>query len=190
MIAGCAIAGLLVSGYLTFTKLTGSAAAFCEAGTGCDLLQSSRYATFLGAPTAAWGVLLYAAVVALALIGLSPQRWLIVFVLATAATVFSAYMTYLALAVIGAACPWCLLDAVIAVLLLGVTLWRRPVATGRRAPTRTRRVVAIGLATAIVTVVGAAGIFVAASPTAGRSYQERLARHLADSGAIFYGAFW
>jgi uncharacterized membrane protein len=190
LVAACGLAGLLISGYLTFTKLTGSAAAFCEAGTGCDIVQASRYATFLGAPTAAWGALLYAAVIALALVGLSSLRWLFVFGLATVAVSFSAYMTYLALVVLRAACPWCLLDALVAVALLGVTLWHRPVPKGRRAPTRTRRVVAIGMATAILTVVVAAGVFVAASPTAGRSYQENLARHLASSGAIFYGAYW
>jgi uncharacterized membrane protein len=179
-----------VSGYLTLTKLTGSHAAFCTTGTSCDIIQSSRYAMFLGVPTAAWGALLYAVVLGLTIAALTPQRWTIVFALASAAVAFSAYMTYLALAVLHAACPWCLLDAVIAVALLAVTVWHRPIGRGRRASARPLRMAVIGVATAVVIVVFAAGVFVAGSPTSGARYQEDLARHLASTGAIFYGAFW
>ena len=190
LLIACAVAGFVVSGYLTVTKLTGGHAAFCTTGTSCDIIQSSRYAMFLGVPTAAWGAALYAVVVGLVLSGLSPQRWTIVFAFASAAVAFSAYMTYLALAVLHAACPWCLLDAVIAVALLAVTIWHRPGARGRRAPSRPVRMAAIGIASAVVIVVFAAGVFVAGSPTSGLRYQEDLARHLASTGAIFYGAFW
>ena len=99
-------------------------------------------------------------------------------------------MTYLALAVLHAACPWCLLDAVIAVALLAVTIWHRPGARGRRAGSRPVRMAAIGIASAVVIIVFGAGVFVAGSPTSGLRYQEDLARHLASTGAIFYGAFW
>ena len=39
-------------------------------------------------------------------------------------------------------------------------------------------------------VVFAAGVFVADAPTVATARQEALARHLAASGAIFYGAYW
>jgi uncharacterized membrane protein len=190
LLVACAVAGVLVSGYLAVTKLTGGHAAFCTTGTSCDIIQSSRYAMFLGIPTAAWGAALYAVVLGLALSGLSGARFTIVFALASAAVAFSAYMTYLALALVRAACPWCLLDAVVAVAVFAVTLWHRPIARGRRASTRPVRLAAIGIASAVVTVVFAAGVFVAGSPTTGSRYQEDLARHLASTGAIFYGAYW
>ena len=107
-----------------------------------------------------------------------------------AAVAFSAYLTYLSLRVLRAACPYCLADAGIAVALLAVLLVRRPAATGKHAPTRLRRVAALGAALAVVTVVFAAGVFVADTPTAASTYQESLARHLASSGAVFYGAYW
>ncbi len=189
-VAAIALAGLAVSAYLTWTKWAGASALFCERGSGCDVVQASRYATFLGVPTAAWGVVLYALVIGLAVAGLAPRRWTAAYALAAAAVAFSGYLTYLALWVLRAACPYCLADAAISVVLLVTLLVRRPVATGRGAPARPGRLVAIGATVAVVTVVVAMGVFVADTPTAASSYQEGLARHLTASGAIFYGAFW
>ena len=189
-VAALAAAGLAVSAYLTGAKLSGATALFCESGSGCDVVQASRYAVFLGLPTAAWGAGLYALVGSLALAGLSARRWLWAFVLAVAAVAFSAYLTWLALFELRAVCPWCLGDAAIAAALLAVLLVRRPVATGKRAPTRPARLIGLGAAAAIVSVVFAMGVFVADAPTAGSVYQDALARHLTASGAIFYGAYW
>ena len=189
-VAALAAAGLAVSAYLAWTKWTGGAALFCESGSGCDVVQASRYATVFGVPTAAWGVLLYALVIGLALAGLTPRRWSGAYALTVVAVAFSAYLTYLSLRVLHAVCPYCLADAGIAVALLAVLLVRRPAATGKHAPTRPRRVAALGAALAVVTVVFAAGVFVADTPTAASTYQESLARHLASSGAVFYGAYW
>ena len=69
-----AAAGLVVAGYLTVTKFMGGSAAFCTADGGCDAVQSSRYATMLGVPTALWGALAYAAVGGLAAAGLKIGR--------------------------------------------------------------------------------------------------------------------
>jgi len=187
-IAGVAAAGLAISAYLAIARLAGAGLALCEAGGGCDIVQSSRYAMFLGVPTAAWGVVLYGVVAGLAVAGLSVGRWLLVFGLAAAAVAFSGYLTYLQLAVLRAVCPWCVADAVVAAALLGVVLWRRP--AERRRQTRPGRLVAIGGGAAVATVVLAAGVFVAGAPSGSAAYREALARHLTDSGAVFYGAFW
>src|SRR6185503_10583793 len=61
-----ALAGLAVAGYLAWIKWSGAGALFCTAGSGCDIVQASRYATFLGAPTALWGALAYLAIALLA----------------------------------------------------------------------------------------------------------------------------
>ena len=189
-VAAVAAAGLAVSAYLAATKLAGAAALFCETGSGCDVVQASRYAVFLGVPTAAWGAVLYAIVLGLALAGLAPRRWLWTFVLAVAAVAFSAYLTWIAVFELGALCPWCLADAGLAAALLVVLLVRRPVPRGRRPATRPARLVGTGLVTAVITVVFAAGVFVAGTPTGDTVYQESLARHLTASGVIFYGAYW
>lgn len=188
--AALAVAGLAVSAYLTWTKWSGATALFCETGSGCDVVQASRYAMFLGVPTAAWGVGLYAVIGGLALAGLSPRRWVWAYALAVAGVAFSGYLTWISLVELGAVCPYCLADAAIAAVLLGWLLARRPAPTGRRAATRRSRVIAIGVAAAVVTVVFGMGVFAAGSPTGASAYQESLARHLTASGAIFYGAYW
>jgi uncharacterized membrane protein len=126
----------------------------------------------------------------LALGGLAGRRWLAAFVLAVAGASFSGYLTYLAIFELRAVCPYCLADAAVALGLLLVLLARRPEA-GRRSRITPARLVAVGLATAVVTVVVAGASFVADSSSAGSStYQASLARHLAASGAVFYGAYW
>jgi uncharacterized membrane protein len=187
--AGLAVAGFVIAGYLALTKLGGDSPLFCTAGSGCDIVQASRYAVFFGVPTALWGAGLYAAIGVLALIGLDAQRWLATFLLAVAGVSFSAYLTYLELFEIGAVCSYCVVSALIAVALFGVLLMTRPAATGRRSPVRSSRLVTLGTVTAVATVLISAGFFAAESPYAAAG-QETLARHLADSGAVMYGAYW
>jgi uncharacterized membrane protein len=190
-VAAVAAAGVLVSIYLTATKLAGTRALFCEAGGGCDVVQSSRYAVLLGLPTAAWGLGLYATVLGLAVAGFTVRRWQVAFVLGVVGVAFSAYLAYLQLAVLHAVCAWCVADALIAVALLGVIVWRRPVSTSRRSALRPARLALVGGLTAVVTLVFAVGAYVGEGPaTGGGGGRERLARHLAQSGAIFYGAYW
>ena len=189
-VASLAAAGLVLSAYLAWTRWAGAVALFCESGSGCDVVQASRYAVFLGVPTAAWGAVLYAAVLALTLAGTTSERWTAAYALAVVATAFSAYLTYIAFGELHAVCPYCLADAIIAPALLVTLLLRGPTGAGRRSAPRAGRLVAIGASVSVATVIFAAGVFVTGVPTAPSTYQEALARHLADSGAVFYGAYW
>jgi len=190
LLAAIAALGVAIAGYLTATRLSGGSAVFCTAGSGCDVVQASRYATFLGLPTAAWGALLYAAIGALALWGLQAQRWLWAFLLSVAGASFSLYLSYLAAVAIGAFCIYCAASNVVALALVGVLLARRPEIGGKRSPTRPARLVTLGAVTAIATVVFGAGVFASYSSQGSSAYQEGLARHLAQGGAVFYGAYW
>lgn len=186
-VAAVAAAGLLVAGYLAVVKLAGGSALYCAAGSGCDVVQASRYSAVLGLPTALWGAALYAAIGGLALAGLTVRRWLAAFLLAVAGAAFSAYLTYLELLVIRAVCAYCVVSALIVVALVALLLWRRP-ATGRRSPTRPARLARLGGLTAAATIVLGAGVF--ATYSTDQAYPEALARHLAASGAVMYGAYW
>lgn len=190
LVAGLAAVGLAIAAYLVVTKLAGGSALFCRGVGGCEVVQASRYATLLGLPTAAWGAGLYAAVGALALSGLGARRWLAGFLLAVAGVAFSAYLTYLELFVIGAVCWYCVVSAATAAALLGVLLGRRRSVTGPRRFLRPGRVLGLGAVTAVATIVLGVGVFALTEPRAAPSYQEALARHLAASGAVMYGAFW
>ncbi|HEY7040301.1 MAG TPA: vitamin K epoxide reductase family protein, partial [Methylomirabilota bacterium] len=75
VVVGLAAAGFAIAVYLTWLKWSGGNATFCLSGSGCDVVQASRYGTLLGLPTALWGALLYAAIGALAAIGLTATRW-------------------------------------------------------------------------------------------------------------------
>ncbi len=183
-------AGVLVAGYLGITQLRGGGALFCTAGSGCDVVQASRYAVLLGLPIALWGAGLYALIGGLALWGLSARRWLAVFLLAVAGASFSLYLTYLELFVIKAVCAYCLVSAGIALALFGALLWQRPTPVGRRSPVRTPRIATLGAVTAVVTVVVGAAIFAMEPAREASAYQDALARHLAASGAVMYGAYW
>src|SRR5213593_875474 len=108
-----AVAGLVVAGYLTWLKWAGKGALFCVAGSGCDLVQASRYAVFIGVPTALWGAVLYAAMGVLGGLGLTPRRWLAAFLLAASGVGFSVYLTALSLFVVGGACVYCLASGAI-----------------------------------------------------------------------------
>src|SRR4029450_13661812 len=90
-----ALAGLAVAGYLAWLKWSGGTPLFCTAGTGCDIVQASRYATILAAPPALWGALAYTVILVLALIGLNRARWQAASAPPAAGFGFSAYLTYL-----------------------------------------------------------------------------------------------
>lgn len=183
-------AGMGIAGYLTWLKLTGVRAALCAAGTGCDLVQSSRYATLLGVPTAAWAVALYAAVAVLALAGLTAGRWLTAFALAAGGVGFSAYLTYLSVFEIGATCVYCLASAAIVVALLVALLRARPAVVPHRSPLRPARLAWLGTGSAVGAVL--AGVLVFAAGTGGgpAGYEVALARHLTATRAVMYGAYW
>jgi uncharacterized membrane protein len=186
LVAGLAAVGVVLAGYLAWTKATGGSALFCTAAAGCEVVQASRYAMFLGIPTAAWGTALYAVVGGLALAGLTARRWLVAFLLAASGMGFAGYLTYLELFVIAAVCWYCVASAAITLALLGALLGRRP--RGRR--TGATRLVTLGAGAGAVAVVVGLSVHTLTAPGGAYVYQEALARHLAQSGAVMYGAFW
>jgi uncharacterized membrane protein len=188
-VAALAALGLLVALYLTWLKLTGTQALLCTQGSGCDLVQASRYGTLLWVPTAAWGALFYATMGGLALAGLIRTRWVEAFVLAAAGAGFSLYLTGVSFFVIRAACPYCLASTAIALALVGMLAWMRPVVAGGSGSTRWSRVAVQAGAAAVATVVIAA--FIWAWPGFESSAEQHaLAQHLQQTKAVMYGAYW
>ncbi len=122
-----ALAGVFVALYLALYKLGYIGNLVCAVGS-CEVVQTSRWATFLGYPVAVWGVAYYVAVLATALAGLGAaladsRRLSQVLVLLTATGVlFSIWLTYLELFVINAICLWCVISAVLAVILFVMAL--------------------------------------------------------------------
>ena len=126
-----ALIGLLMSVYLTLWRYGFMGPLQCGTG-GCEVVQTSVWASLLGVPVAAIGVGGYAALLAVALWGVSPAgadrraptTWLLV--LATGGVAFSAYLTWLEAFVIEAWCRWCLASAaiILAIFVTAVVGWR------------------------------------------------------------------
>lgn len=123
IVAALALAGIFVSLYLTLYKLGIIGELSCSIGS-CETVNTSKWSRFLGLPVAAWGLLFYLDVFAIAVLGTLPrfedERVLSVVLVAEAAVgvLFSAWLTYLELGVIHAICIWCVTSAVIVTLIL------------------------------------------------------------------------
>lgn len=121
-IALLALVGLLVSAYLSMYKLGYLGVIQCTIG-GCEKVQTSRFAVFLGLPVSVWGLGAYLTLITLAIAGLQPRfaraRWvaLALFCVSAVGVLFSAYLTYLEAFVIHAWCQWCVISAVLVTLI-------------------------------------------------------------------------
>ncbi|HXY16716.1 MAG TPA: vitamin K epoxide reductase family protein [Gaiellaceae bacterium] len=105
-----AVAGVGVSAYLTWVHYH-PAALVCTRGGGCETVQQSHYAVLLGVPIAVYGLVAWAAVLALALLD-TPETRLALATIALASLAFVVYLVVLQLAVIHAVCVWCMANDV------------------------------------------------------------------------------
>jgi uncharacterized membrane protein len=127
IVAALALAGIFISLYLTLYKLGVIAELSCSVGS-CETVNLSKWSRFLGIPVAAWGLLFYLDVFVLALVGTLPRFEsarvisLVIVVEAAVGVLFSAWLTYLELAVIHAICIWCVTSAVVVTLILIVSI--------------------------------------------------------------------
>src|SRR3989441_10876401 len=110
-IALLALVGLFLALYLWLYKIGIIGTLPCGIGA-CEQVQTSRYAELFGIPVAFYGVVGYAALLAVALLGLRPRFLaerrvtLALALLSSAGLLFTLYLTYLELFVIHALCRW------------------------------------------------------------------------------------
>jgi uncharacterized membrane protein len=124
-----AFVGLLDSIYLTYIKIGGSTPALCQPGGGCDVVNNSPYAELFGIPIALLGAGAYLFFLGALVVENRRPAWreasvLIQFGIALVGVLYSAYLTYLELAVIHAICPYCVVSAICLVILFGIALFR------------------------------------------------------------------
>jgi uncharacterized membrane protein len=131
IVAALALAGIFISLYLTLYKIGVIGELSCSIGS-CETVNTSKWATFLGLPVAAWGLLFYVDVFIIALVGTMLRFETstvipgILLLESSAGVLFSAWLTYLELAVIHAICIWCVTSAIVVTLIFLVSLsdWR------------------------------------------------------------------
>ena len=120
VLAVLAVAGFLISAYLTWTYMNGAAPVCVGGSGGCETIQTSRYSEILGVPVAALGLFAYATMLVCAVLRGEKGALSGAFV-ALVGVLFSAYLSYLELFVLRAICQWCVASAllVVAYLVLG-----------------------------------------------------------------------
>jgi uncharacterized membrane protein len=126
IVAALALAGIFISLYLTLYKIGVIGELTCSIGS-CETVNTSKWSLFLGLPVAAWGLLFYLDVFVIALVGTTarleyePLISLLIVAEAGVGVLFSAWLTYLELAVIHAICIWCVTSATVVTLILIVS---------------------------------------------------------------------
>jgi uncharacterized membrane protein len=131
IIATLALAGVGVATYLSMYKLGMLGEIACGTG-GCETVQASRWATFLGIPVALWGLGFYVFLFAVAFASTRPRFEessgisTLMLVLTGWGTLFSGWLTYIELYVIHAICRYCVVSAVIVTVAFVFSLleWR------------------------------------------------------------------
>ena len=211
-VAALASLGVLETGYLTLTKLTGSAVA-CPLSGGCASVLSSDFASLWGAvPLSAVGMLVYGGVAAVSMYGMkivlrgdedteSSLRTAVLsggLLLGTT----SAYLMYILFTAFpGEVCPWCISSAALSTAIMGLALsnlQRRELeeaaAPGAGLAAATLLALTLGLGTPDASQAGT-GIteleykqpeVTTVSPVEAKT----LAARLKAAGAQMYGAFW
>ena len=117
------VIGTLVGGYLIRVHYDIDA---LVCGTGdCEVVQTSSYATVMDVPIAIFGTAMYLAVLALTLVRLTTSRWMLpastaALAITAAATLYSAWLTWIEVFELEAICHWCVASAVITTLLFAL----------------------------------------------------------------------
>ena len=120
--------GLIDSAYLAWLKLADATAA-CAGIGDCESVNNSRFASVGGVPIALLGALSYGAILALLFAERARPEWrlagrVVMFGLTLAGTLYSAYLSYVEVAVLRAVCPFCVVSAVVMALLLVISVLR------------------------------------------------------------------
>jgi uncharacterized membrane protein len=123
-LAGLATAGLGISSYLALTHY--ARRSIVCAGLGeCDYVNSSDYASVAGIPVSVLGLLMYAGLLAVALLWVVRYRSETLPVaywgMALAGAGYAGYLTYVELGILHAICVWCVASAIVLATSLTVS---------------------------------------------------------------------
>lgn len=130
LLATVAAAGILISVYLTWAHLRGTAPVCVGDNAGCETVQTSGYSEILGVPVALFGLFAYAGLLLSAAVEGEKAALFGLFV-ALVGALYSAYLTYLELFVIRAICQWCVASAVLVMSALILAALRLKWVEGR-----------------------------------------------------------
>jgi len=191
LLTGLAGAGMLLTAYLVITSWLGEPPLYCEQGSSCDIVQHSRWGTFLGMPTSFLGFLTYTALACIGFRVRDPVRhWKSAWTVSLLGVSYSIYLNAVSLLVIDAACVYCLASLSIMTVIFAAIIFQRPVGlVDFKFSSWAGQTIVV-----VFVIVGGmhlhySGVF---NPASGPEdpYLKGLAEHLSRENAVFYGAFW
>jgi uncharacterized membrane protein len=125
---GFTVVGFVVSIYLAWLKFT-NRYALCGPIGDCESVNTSPYSEIMGIPIALLGVGAYGLI--LILIGLERRdsTWseistYVIFGISLVGTLYSAYLTFIEIAILRAICPYCVVSAIAMTGLLILSILR------------------------------------------------------------------
>lgn len=190
-LAGLAAAGMVLTAYLALSSWMGKPPAYCGEGSACEIVQRSRWGTFLGLPTAFWGFLTYASLLYIGIrVRNAASHWKSAWTVSLIGLSYSAYLMAVSIFVIESACLYCLASFATMSLIFGLVIFQRPKGLPKF------RFPAFAGQTAVIAFVMVAGMHLhysgVFSPASGPAdpYLDGLARHLSGNNAVMYGAYW
>jgi uncharacterized membrane protein len=191
ILTGLAAAGMIITAYLVITGWLDKTPLLCHDGSSCDIVQQSRWGTFLMLPTALWGFLTYATLFHIGIkIRNIGSHWKYAWTVSMIGLGYSIYLITISMLVIEAACAYCIASFIIMFVIFGVVTFQRP----KELPKSNIR--AFAKQTIIIAVVFVGGMHLYYSgvfdPKAGPEdpYLKGLAEHLVENNATLYGAYW
>ena len=179
------LAGLCVTVLLAVSHIGISGLPYCSEGGGCNLVQSSKWASFFGVPLAMWGVMGYASIIYVSSMGSRKKRQKYLAFIGTAGFGISIYLTIVSMMIIKAFCAYCLFSALLLAVafLLGV---QREIIGHRLL----RRSSAVLVALVVVLLMHLEANDWSFLEQSSDPVLSELAEHLTARGFVFYGASW
>ena len=180
--------GIIVSGYLSYTYFSSGQTTFCLSGSGCDVVKESPFSRVFGIPVPYIGLLGYIIIVLSVLYkSVDSGRYSIVYYLSLTGVAFSAYLTYLEVAVIKAICSYCVLSAILIFAIFLTVLISKQI---KSSTTDSNKFILTSLIIFIVTVGGS---YIAHSSvrkaTPVTKTMIELAKHLNSTNSSMYGSY-
>jgi uncharacterized membrane protein len=185
-----AVIGMILSAYLTYSAWQEQTVAFCTAGSGCDVVLSSRWSTLFGLPVSLWGFFAYAGIALAAWNHRADVRWKMAWVISLFGVLYSLYLTSISIFVLDATCPYCLTSlGLMAAIFITVTL-QRPADLPRFSwGPWAAKTVGSGLVVVLLLHLYYSGYW-GQAPRQEDPWVRSLAEHLAKSDVKFYGTYW
>jgi len=134
--------GMLDSLYLSWVKIVNSQV-YCGTSGQCETVNSSSYSMLAGVPIAYLGFGAYLVILLLLLLERRSLFWqenspLLVFGISLVGVLFSAYLTYVEIAILHAICPYCVVSAIAMTILFVIGILRLAQVQAGSIPIRNR----------------------------------------------------